>query len=85
MAEPTPRQRQILEFIDFYAREHGYPPSVREIAKGVGLSSTATVHTHLGVLQDKGFLRRDSTKPRALEVHFESASCLLYTSDAADE
>lgn len=74
MADLTPRQRQILEFIDAYAREHTYPPSVREIARGVGLSSTATVHTHLAALQDKGYLRRDPTKPRAIEVHFESGS-----------
>ena len=88
MAELTARQRQILEFIDQAVREHGYPPSVREIAQGVGLRSTATVHTHLATLQDKGFLRRDPTKPRAIEVHFESSSgaqlerrpCLLYTS-----
>lgn len=74
MADLTPRQREILEFIDAHVREHGYPPSVREIAAGVGLSSTATVHTHLGVLQNKGYLRRDPTKPRAIELHFESAS-----------
>ncbi|HVM39403.1 MAG TPA: transcriptional repressor LexA [Acidimicrobiia bacterium] len=74
MAELTARQRQILEFIDQAVREHGYPPSVREIAQGVGLRSTATVHTHLATLQDKGFLRRDPTKPRAIEVHFESSS-----------
>lgn len=74
MAELTTRQRQILEFIDRAVREHGYPPSVREIAQGVGLRSTATVHTHLATLQDKGFLRRDPTKPRAIEVHFESSS-----------
>ena len=70
----TPRQRQILEFIDEEVRRRGYPPSVREIAKAVGLSSTATVHTHLASLQTKGYLRRAPTKPRALEVHFESAS-----------
>ncbi len=74
MADLTPRQREILEFIDTHLREHGYPPSVREIAKGVGLSSTATVHTHLHALQDRGYLHRDPTKPRAIEVHFESTS-----------
>lgn len=68
------RQRQILEFIDEHLRTHGYPPSVREIAQGVGLSSTATVHTHLASLESKGYLRRDPTKPRAMEIHFESAS-----------
>jgi repressor LexA len=70
----TQRQRQILEFIDASLVEKGYPPSVREIADGVGLSSTATVHNHLLTLGRKGFLTRDPTKPRALEVHFEKAS-----------
>ena len=70
----TARQRQILEFIEFYARDRGYPPSVREIADAVGLSSTATVHTHLASLQNKGYLHRDPTKPRAIEVRFEPGS-----------
>lgn len=74
MTELSARQRDILEFIDQHVRDHGYPPSVREIAQGVGLSSTATVHNHLGALQEKGFLRRDPTKPRAIEVHFEASS-----------
>lgn len=74
MIKLTARQRQILEYIDHHIREHGYPPSVREIATGVGLASTATVHSHLWALQTKGYLRRDRTKPRAMEILFDSAS-----------
>lgn len=69
----TARQRAILEFIDSNMRERGYPPSVREIAEAVGLNSPATVHNHLATLQKLGYLRRDPTKPRALEVRFDSA------------
>ena len=74
MTDLTPRQRQVLEFIDEEVRQRGYPPSVREIGEAVGLSSSSTVHAHLAALQDKGYLRRDPTKPRALELHYESAS-----------
>jgi repressor LexA len=70
----TPRQRQVLEFIDAEVRDRGYPPSVREIGEAVGLSSSSTVHAHLAALQEKGFLRRDPTKPRAIEVCFEPGS-----------
>lgn len=72
--ELTQRQRQVLEFIDAQVRERGYPPSVREIGEAVGLSSSSTVHAHLAALQEKGFLRRDPTKPRAIEVCFEPGS-----------
>jgi repressor LexA len=68
------RQRRILEFIDAQVRERGFPPSVREIGAAVGLTSTSTVHTHLRALERKGYLRRDPTKPRAMELHFEPAS-----------
>ncbi|HEY8217175.1 MAG TPA: transcriptional repressor LexA, partial [Acidimicrobiia bacterium] len=74
MTELTERQRQVLEFIDAQVRERGYPPSVREIGEAVGLSSSSTVHAHLAALQDKGFLRRDPTKPRAMELVYESGS-----------
>lgn len=74
MSDLTPRQRQVLEFIDEEVRRRGYPPSVREIGEAVGLSSSSTVHAHLAALQDKGYLRRDPTKPRALEIHFEAGS-----------
>ena len=72
--ELTPRQRQVLLFIDSQVRERGYPPSVREIGEAVGLSSSSTVHAHLAALQEKGFLRRDPTKPRAIEVCFDGGS-----------
>lgn len=70
----TPRQRQILEIIEQHMRQHGYPPSVREIGEAVGLTSPSTVHTHLSTLQRLGFLRRDPTKPRAIEVRFDPTS-----------
>ena len=71
MTDLTDRQRQVLEFIDAEVRRRGYPPSVREIGEAVGLSSSSTVHAHLAALQEKGYLRRDPTKPRAIEVCFE--------------
>ena len=74
MKDLTPRQRQILEFVDEEARLRGYPPSVREIGKAVGLTSTSTVHAHLSALVAKGYLQRDPTKPRALNVQFEPSS-----------
>ncbi len=70
----TDRQRQILEYIDESMRERGYPPSVREIGAAVGLGSPSTVHSHLSTLQKHGFLRRDPSKPRAIEVRWDSAS-----------
>ncbi len=66
--ELTDRQRQILDYINADVRRRGFPPSVREIGEAVGLSSSSTVHSHLAALEDKGFIRRDPTKPRALEV-----------------
>jgi repressor LexA len=70
----TQRQREILDVIDRAMRERGYPPSVREIGLAVGLTSPSTVHTHLASLQRLGFLRRDPTKPRAIEVRFDPNS-----------
>lgn len=64
----TNRQRQILEFIKREVKRRGYPPSVREIGEAVGLSSSSTVHGHLNRLEQKGYIRRDPTKPRAIEV-----------------
>jgi len=66
--ELTKRQQQILDFIRAEIHRCGYPPSVREIGEAVGLSSSSTVHSHLAALEVKGFLRRDPSKPRALEV-----------------
>lgn len=62
------RQRQILHLILETVERRGYPPTVREIGEAVGLSSPSTVHSHLSVLVDQGYLRRDPSKPRAIEV-----------------
>ncbi len=70
----TPRQREVLEVIEQFQRERGYPPSVREIGEAVGLTSPSTVHAHLATLQKLGFLLRDPTKPRAIEVRFDATS-----------
>lgn len=70
----TDRQREILQFIDQTIRDRGYPPSVREIGTAVGLTSPSTVHSHLNSLQKLGYLRRDPTKPRAIEVRWEEGS-----------
>jgi repressor LexA len=64
----TDRQQQILDLIDTTVRARGYPPSVREIGDAVGLSSPSTVHSHLSTLVREGYLRRDPSKPRAIEV-----------------
>jgi len=70
----TERQQQILEFIDQQIRDRGYPPSVREIGEAVGLTSPSTVHSHLASLQDRGFIRRDPSKPRAMEVRLDPST-----------
>lgn len=62
------RQRSILDFIKKEVKEKGYPPSVREIGEAVGLASSSTVHGHLARLEKKGHIRRDPTKPRAIEI-----------------
>jgi len=66
--ELSSRQRQILDFIRAEIHRRGFPPSVREIGEAVGLSSSSTVHSHLAALEAKGLIRRDPSKPRALEV-----------------
>src|SRR3954453_5892344 len=70
----TERQRGILNFIEAETAQRGYPPSVREIGEAVGLTSTSMVHAHLGSLQRLGYLRRDPTKPRAIEVRYDPSS-----------
>ena len=70
----TGKRREILDFIAAQLRERGYPPSVREIGQAVGLASTSTVHAHLKTLQRQGYLRRDPTKPRAIEVRYDANS-----------
>ena len=68
MDDITARQRRILEFIKRTVQERGYPPTVREIGEAVGLASPSTVHAHLANLERSGLLKRDPTKPRALEL-----------------
>jgi repressor LexA len=72
----TGRQQEIWDFLVDYVDRHGYPPTVREIGEKVGLASPSTVHAHLANLERAGFLRRDPTKPRALELlaHRKAAS-----------
>jgi repressor LexA len=67
------RQREIFDFITRYLKQHGYPPTVREIGKAVGLHSSSTVHAHLAKLESRGLLKRDPTKPRAIELLVERA------------
>jgi repressor LexA len=69
----TTRQRQIYEFIQRHTQEKGYPPTVRDIGKAIGLTSSSTVHAHLANLERLGMLRRDPTKPRAMEVLADKA------------
>jgi repressor LexA len=68
MTKISNRQQAILDFIKNEVREKGYPPSVREIGEAVGLASSSTVHGHLERLEKKGLIRRDPTKPRAIEI-----------------
>lgn len=68
MSKVSSRQQAILEFIRNEVRVKGYPPSVREIGEAVGLASSSTVHGHLDRLEKKGLIRRDPTKPRAIEL-----------------
>src|SRR5213082_1751555 len=69
----TKRQREVFDFIKRYSAEHGYPPTVRDIGKAIGLTSSSTVHAHLANLERLGLLRRDPTKPRAMEVLADKA------------
>lgn len=68
------RQLAIYDFIRSYSDEHGYPPSVREIGAAVGLASPSTVHMHLKVLEEQGLIKRDSKKPRTIEVMGKQAA-----------
>lgn len=68
MKKISKRQEDILSFIKSEVKKKGYPPSVREIGEAVGLASSSTVHGHLARLESKGFIRRDPTKPRAIEI-----------------
>lgn len=75
MADPklTTRQQQIFDFIRRHTHEKGYPPTVRDIGQAIGLTSSSTVHAHLANLERLGMLRRDATKPRAMEVLADKA------------
>ena len=73
----TKRQKEIFEYIRKYAGKHGYPPTVREIGKAVGLHSSSTVHAHLANLEKIGMLRRDPTKPRAIELLMDRARKII--------
>jgi repressor LexA len=73
----TKRQQEIFDFIKRYAAEHGYPPTVRDIGKAIGLTSSSTVHAHLANLEKVGLLRRDPTKPRAIEVLVDKAKSVV--------
>lgn len=68
MPELTDRQRQVLEFIADTVNQRGYPPSVREIGEALGLSSPSTVHSHIAALVRAGYIRKDPSKPRAIEI-----------------
>src|ERR671917_2859978 len=69
----TKRQKEIFDFIRKYAAKTGYPPTVRDIGKAIGLTSSSTVHAHLANLEKIGLLRRDPTKPRAIELLVDKA------------
>jgi repressor LexA len=73
----TKRQREIFDYVRTYGEEHGYPPTVRDIGKAIGLTSSSTVHAHLANLEKLGVLRRDPTKPRAIEVLVEKAKAAV--------
>ena len=68
MENLTKRQEEILTYIKKYIVSHGYPPTVREIGKDLGVSSPATIHTHLNNLESKGFIKKEETKNRAIEL-----------------
>jgi repressor LexA len=78
----TKRQKEIFDFIRRYAAKTGYPPTVREIGKAVGLHSSSTVHAHLSNLEKIGLLRRDPTKPRAIELLFDRAKRTILPGDS---
>jgi len=81
--ELTARQRAILDVIYKHVSVHGYPPAVREIGDAVGLSSSSSVHAQLEALEAKGYLRRDPTKPRALELGRDPETSLIQRPTAA--
>jgi repressor LexA len=79
----TKRQQEIFDFIKRYSAQYGYPPTVRDIGKAVGLASSSTVHAHLANLEKLGLLRRDPSKPRALELLDRAATAATNVVEAA--
>ncbi|RBW69934.1 transcriptional repressor LexA [Bacillus taeanensis] len=77
MTKLSKRQEDILDFIKSEVQKKGYPPSVREIGEAVGLASSSTVHGHLSRLEKKGLIRRDPTKPRAIEILSEESTSYI--------
>jgi repressor LexA len=73
----TKRQKEIFEFVKRYSARHGYPPTVRDIGKAIGLTSSSTVHAHLANLEKLGLLRRDPSKPRAIELLVDKAKAAV--------
>jgi repressor LexA len=69
----TKRQQEIFDFVKKYSAKYGYPPTVRDIGKAIGLTSSSTVHAHLSNLEKLGLIRRDPTKPRAIELLVDKA------------
>lgn len=84
MADLTTRQRAILEFITRTHKERGYPPSVREIGEAVGLQSPSSVHAQIATLADRGYLRKDPTRPRAIVVQVDETGIPQQTSGVAN-
>jgi repressor LexA len=81
--ELTKRQQEIFDFIKTYSAKYGYPPTVRDIGKAVGLASSSTVHAHLANLEKAGLLRRDPSKPRAIELLDRAIGGVRGTAEAA--
>ena len=81
----TAKQQEILEYIKETILKKGYPPAVREICEAVHLKSTSSVHSHLETLEEKGYIRRDPTKPRTIEILSLIHILLLHVVDFSDE
>ena len=74
----TPKQKEILEYIKDQILTRGFPPAVREICEAVNLKSTSSVHSHLETLEKNGYIRRDPTKPRAIEILDDNFLSLIH-------
>ena len=71
MTNLTKRQEDVLDYVKSYIASHGYPPTVREIGKALGVNSPATIQAHLEGLEEKGFIRKEGTKNRTIEVNLQ--------------